>query len=157
MGVSGSGKTTVGRLLAERTGWPFLDADELHPAANVSKMKAGIPLTDADRWPWLALVADWIARQAGSRAVVGCSALKRVYRDRLREADPALRLAYLKAGRDEIIERIRMRSGHFFPATLVDAQFADLQEPTPDEHPVIVPIGQTPSQEVDVIIAALGK
>src|SRR5215472_10538354 len=101
MGVSGCGKTTIGGRLAARTGWPFLDADELHPAPSVAKMSRGEPLTDADRWPWLDLVAAWIAgrREAGESGVVGCSALKRAYRDRLREADPGLRIAYLSGDR----------------------------------------------------------
>src|SRR5688572_2114214 len=99
MGVSGSGKSTIGRELAEGTGWLFLDADDLHSQANVDKMRAGIPLTDADRQPWLESVARWIAkrRAVGEAGVVACSALRRVYRDLLREADPALRIVYLGA------------------------------------------------------------
>jgi carbohydrate kinase (thermoresistant glucokinase family) len=155
MGVSASGKTTVGRLLAERTGWRFLDADDLHPPDNVAKMQAGIPLTDADRWPWLDLIADWIRQQAGKDAVVGCSALKRAYRDRLREADPRMKVVYLQAEQDEIVARIRHRLGHFFPISLVAAQFADLEPPTPDERPIIVPIGPSPAEQVDAIQAAL--
>src|SRR5688572_18958173 len=126
MGVSASGKSTIGRLLAQRTGWPFLDADDLHPPHNRAKMEAGTPLTDADRWPWLGQVAEWIAQRADSGCVVACSALKRAYRDQLREADPDLRLVYLQCDRDMIVERIGRRAGHFFPLSLVAAQFADL-------------------------------
>jgi gluconokinase len=155
MGVSGSGKTTVGRLLAHRTGWPFLDADDLHPPRNLAKMRDGVPLTDADRWPWLAEVAQWIAQHANAGCVVACSALKRAYRDLMREADPDMRLVYLTGRREDIIERINRRAGHFFPHTLVASQFADLEPPTPDEDPIIVPIGRTPGDEVDAVVAAL--
>jgi gluconokinase len=159
MGVSGCGKSTVGRLLAERTGWPFLDADDLHSAENIAKMATGTPLTDADRVPWLAQVAEWIAerRAAGESAVVACSALKRAYRDRLRQADPELRIIYLRSDRGIISARLARRVGHFFPARLLDAQFADLDEPGSDEHPITVPIGQTPSAEVEDVLAALDR
>jgi carbohydrate kinase (thermoresistant glucokinase family) len=155
MGVSGSGKTTVGQLLAQRAGWPFLDADDLHPPRNLLKMQAGTPLTDADRWPWLGQVAEWIAQHANAGCVVACSALKRAYRDLMREADPGLRLVYLQAEREQITERINHRAGHFFPLTLVAAQFADLEPPTPDEDPITIPIGQTSGEEVEAILAAL--
>ena len=117
MGVSGSGKTTIGEAIASRTGWPFMDADLLHPQANIDKMEAGIPLTDADRRPWLDLVADWIGDQhkAGQPGVIACSALRRSYRDLLREADPDLRIVYLHADREALAERLRHREGHFFP------------------------------------------
>ena len=159
MGVSGCGKSTVGRLLAERTGWPFLDADDLHSAENIARMATGTPLTDADRVPWLAQVAEWIAerRAAGESAVVACSALKRAYRDLLRQADPELRIIYLQSDRGIISARLSRRVGHFFPPGLLDAQFADLDEPGPDEHPITVPIGQTPSAEVEDVLAALDR
>jgi carbohydrate kinase (thermoresistant glucokinase family) len=158
MGVSGGGKTTVGRLLAQRTGWSFLDADELHSAEAIAKMKAGVPLTDDDRAPWLDRVAEWIAarRAAGEPAIVACSALKRAYRDRLRQADPALRLVYLKTDPQVIAERLAHRHGHFFAPTLLNAQLAALDEPGRDEHPIIVEIGQSPGDEVDTALAALG-
>ncbi len=159
MGVSGCGKSTVGRLVAERTGWPFLDADDLHSADNIAKMATGTPLIDADRVPWLAQVAAWIAerRAAGESAVVACSALKRSYRDRLRQADPELRIVYLQSERGIISARLAQRVGHFFPPRLLDAQFADLDEPGPDEDPITVPIGQTPSAEVEDVLAALDR
>ena len=159
MGVSGCGKSTVGRLLATHTGWPFLDADDLHPAENIAKMAAGTPLTDADREPWLSRVAAWIAerRAAGESGVVACSALKRAYRDRLRQADPDLRLVYLQADRGTISARLSQRVGHFFSPTLFATQFADLDEPGPDERPIIVPIGQTPSAEVEDVLAAVDR
>jgi carbohydrate kinase (thermoresistant glucokinase family) len=157
MGVSGSGKTTVGRILAGRTGWLFLDADDLHSPESVARMAAGTPLTDADRWPWLHRVAAWIAarRAADEPGIVACSALKRAYRDRLREAGPGLCLVYLRAERAEIADRLTRRKGHFFPPVLVWAQFDDLEEPGPDEQAITVRMGQTPGDEVDAILAAL--
>ncbi len=157
MGVSGSGKTTVGQLLATRTGWPFLDADELHSADSIAKMKAGIALTDKDRAPWLDRVAEWIAerRAADEPGVVACSALKRAYRDRLRKAAPELRLVYLKTDPQAIAERLAHRHGHFFAPTLLNAQLAELGEPGPDEHPIIVHIGRPAAGEVDAVLASL--
>src|SRR5262249_34005329 len=157
MGVSGCGKTTVGAVLAARTGWPFLDADDLHPTANVEKMARGEALTDADRWPWLDLVRSWIAarRRDGESGVIGCSALKRAYRDRLREADPDLRFAFLTGDRALLQERLVRRHGHFFPTRLIDSQFADLEPPAADEQPIIVQIGQSPTDVVDAILAGL--
>jgi len=157
MGVSGCGKTTVGRNLAERTGWPFLDADELHSRESVARMAAGIPLTDADRWPWLDRVAAWIADRhaVGEPGVVACSALKRIYRDRLRAADPNLRLVYLQADREQIAGRLNRRDGHFFPPILAWAQFDDLEEPGSDENVITIPIGQTPGEQVSSVLAAL--
>jgi gluconokinase len=159
MGVSGCGKSTVGGLLAKHTGWPFLDADDLHSTENIAKMAAGTPLTDADREPWLAQVAAWIAerRAAGESGVVACSALKRSYRDRLRQADPDLRFVYLQSDRGTISARLAQRVGHFFPPRLLDAQFADLDEPGPDEHPIIVPIGQTLTGEIEDVLVALNR
>ena len=159
MGVSGCGKTTISLLLAERTGWPFLDADEMHPIANVEKMKSGIPLTDEDRWPWLEKVAAWIAERyaAGEPGVVACSALKRAYRHLLREADPDLRLVYLFGERELLEKRLAHRHGHFFPRQLLDAQLTDLEEPTPDENPIVVSIRQSPEEAMELILAALGR
>ena len=159
MGVSGCGKTTVGRLLAKQTGWPFLDADDLHSIENIAKMVAGKPLTDSDRVPWLEQVAAWIAerRAAGESGVVACSALKRAYRDQLRAADPDLRFVYLQSDHDAIRARLAQRVGHFFPRHLVDAQFADLDEPEPDEPHIVVPIGQRPAAQVEAVLAALNR
>jgi carbohydrate kinase (thermoresistant glucokinase family) len=157
MGVSGSGKTTVGRLLAKRAGWPFLDADELHTSESIAKMAAGNPLTDADRGPWLDRVASWIAERhaAGEPGVVACSALKRPYRDLLRRADPNLQLVYLRSDRDVLADRLAHRHGHFFAPVLLAAQLTDLDEPGPDEHPITVEIGQSPDHEVGAVLAVL--
>lgn len=129
MGVSGSGKTTVGERLAAALGRRFADADDLHPQANVDKMARGIPLTDADREPWLDAVA---AELATGPVVMACSALRRAYRDRLRAGDPGLRLVYLHGGRDLLAERMGHRD-HFMPVALLDSQLATLEEPGPDE------------------------
>lgn len=159
MGVAGCGKTTVGRLLADATGWPFLDADTLHSPANVEKMKAGIPLTDADRWPWLDRVAAWIGERHDEHepGIVACSALKRAYRDRLRQADPGLRLVYLDGHRATLAQRLTQRHGHFFHRASLESQLAVLEEPTADEHPITVPIGRSVEAEVAEILAALGQ
>ena len=157
-GVSGSGKTTVGRLLAGRLGWPFADGDSFHPAANVAKMTAGIPLTDDDRWPWLAAIGGWMdARIAvGGSGVVACSALKRRYRDVLREGRPEVRLVFLDVSRDEDLARLRARSGHFFPARLMDSQFGDLEPPVPAEGALVLAAGGSPDALVSEIISGLG-
>ena len=159
MGVSGCGKTTVGELLAEKTGWPFLDADALHASESIAKMAVGIPLTDADRRPWLDRVAGWIRDRyaAGEPGVVACSALKRAYRDRLRTADSDLRFVYMKADRETLADRLAHRRGHFFAPRLLAAQLADLDEPAADEHPIVIDIGQSPEAEVDTVLTALGQ
>lgn len=156
MGVSGSGKTTVGALLAGRLHWPYAEADDFHPPANVAKMAAGNPLTDDDRWPWLHAIGDWIDERIArdEPAVVTCSALKRKYRDALRR--PEVMLVYLKGDHDLIARRLAARHGHFFKPALLESQFADLEEPDPDEHVITVPIGGTPSEIVDAIVAATG-
>jgi gluconokinase len=140
-GVSGSGKSTVGEQLARRLGWQYAAADDFHPEENLAKMVAGHPLTDADRQPWLAGIGAWMDQTtaAGRPAVVSCSGLKRAYRDQLRGGRPNVRLIYLDADRETIRERLAARHGHFFPAKLLDSQFADLEPPTDDEHPYRVP------------------
>jgi carbohydrate kinase (thermoresistant glucokinase family) len=155
MGVAGSGKTTVGQLLAARLGWTFLDADWLHPEANVRKMRSGLPLTDEDRWPWLNAIAERIdtLRNEGSRVVVACSALRRAYRNVLVDGHGDVRLAYLEGAAATLHERLRGRDGHFMPASLLDSQFAALEAPTPDECPIIVSIEIPPAQIVAAIAA----
>ena len=143
-GVSGSGKTTVGALLAQWLGWVFEDADALQPAANIAKMRAGVPLTDGDRWPWLQSVASWMDQQirADGSAVVACSALKRSYRDLLRRGRPAVTMVMLDPPPIVLEERLVQRHGHFFPARLLRSQLADLELPGPDEAcPVIRTVG----------------
>jgi gluconokinase len=157
MGVSGSGKTTVGEQLADRLGWEFADADEFHSAANVAKMHAGAPLTDADRAAWLDRIVVWIDEHvaAGKQGVVTCSALKRAYRERLRRPD--VLFVYLDGDRELIARRMAERRGHFFPATLLDSQFRDLEPPGPDERAVTVSIAGTPDETVRQIMDRLDE
>ncbi len=157
MGVSGCGKSTIGALLASRLRWEFEDADWLHPAANVDKMHNGIPLTDEDRWPWLAAIAAWIDRSlhSGGGAVVACSALKRRYRDVLIGDRPDVRLVYLKGDEALIARRIATRHEHFMPRSLLHSQFEALEEPGPDENPIIVSIEPQPREIVAKILSAL--
>lgn len=154
MGVSGSGKSTIGALLAGRLHRVYAEADDFHSPANVAKMAAGHPLTDEDRWPWLDAIARWMDERIARReaAVVTCSALKRRYRDLLRRPDA--RMVYLRGSRELIAQRLAARHGHFFKADLLASQLADLEEPAPDEGVVTVDIGGTPSEIVDAIVAA---
>lgn len=156
MGVSGSGKSTVGELLASRLGWPYADADSFHSKANVDKMATGHPLNDDDRKPWLESIRAWIDERIakGESGIVSCSALKKRYRDVLRA--PALTIVYLRGTREEIEPRLAGRKGHYFKPELLASQFAALEEPTPDEHVITVPIGRAPAEIVDSIIAAAG-
>jgi gluconokinase len=135
MGVSGTGKTVVGGALAAQQGWAFAEGDQFHPAANVSKMRQGIPLEDDDRWPWLQTIADWIGEHEanGRSAVVACSALKRSYRDLLSSGHPSVWFAHLTAPPDELDRRLRSRPGHFMPASLLPSQLATLQPLEADE------------------------
>jgi len=153
MGVSGSGKTTIGRLLAGTLGWEFHDADELHSGANRDKMHRGIPLTDSDRAPWLssvrALIDDCIARNAN--AIVACSALKQSYREEI--VTSKVRVVYLKGSPELIAQRLANRSGHFMPASLLPSQIAALEEP---RDALTVDISGTPQQIADSIRIALG-
>ncbi|HXQ12557.1 MAG TPA: gluconokinase [Caulobacteraceae bacterium] len=154
-GVSGAGKTTIGRMLAERLGWAFLDADDLHPKANVEKMRSGAALDDADRWPWLDAVGRWIDAQAaeGRASVIACSALKRAYRARLRAGRPALRAVYLAGSEALIADRLEHRTGHYWPASLLPTQFAALEPPGRDEHAIVVDIGPP----ADVLVEAIAR
>jgi gluconokinase len=154
MGVAGSGKTTIGRMLAAELGWKFYDADDFHPPANVAKMKRGIPLDDADRLPWLdklqALVRASI--EGGESAVLACSALKATYRAHLL-LDKRVRLAYLKGNFDLIQKRLARRRGHFMPAAMLESQFAALEEPERESH---IDIDATPGEIVRAIRLRLG-
>ena len=159
MGVSGSGKTTVAALLAGRLGWAFEDGDDFHPAANVEKMAGGVPLTDADRWPWLEAIAAWIdaTRSAGGHGVVACSALRRRYRAVLLAGRPDVRLVYLAGARELIARRQAARQGHFMPAGLIASQFDTLEEPGPDENPITVSVEPPPGEVVERILAVLAR
>ena len=156
-GVAGSGKSTVGALLAGWLRWDYAEADDFHPPANLAKMRAGRPLTDEDRLPWLRAIAAWMDQRiaAGRPAVVTCSALKRAYRDLLRQGRPQLRLVYLDGDPELIAQRMTARQGHFFPAELLQSQLRDLQPPQGDEHPVTVSIAGTPIDIVQEIVERL--
>ncbi|RAJ71727.1 carbohydrate kinase (thermoresistant glucokinase family) [Streptomyces sp. Amel2xB2] len=144
MGVAGTGKTTVGALLAEALGAPYAEADSFHPPANVAKMTAGRPLDDSDREPWLDAIGAWASQQAESGGVVSCSALKRAYRDRLRAAAPHVFFVHLTGDRSLIARRMEQRRDHFMPLTLLDSQFAALEPLQPDEAGAAVPVGAGP-------------
>ena len=156
-GVSGSGKSTVGALLAGRLGWRFADADGFHPAANVEKMRAGVPLTDEDRWPWLLAITAWMDERiaAGESAVVTCSALKRSYRDLLLDGRPQARMVFLALDREVLTRRLAARHGHFFPEQLLGTQLTDLEPIQPDERVVTVVPDGDPEATADAIIAVL--
>ena len=158
MGVSGSGKSTIADKLAERLNWTFEDGDRFHPASNVAKMSAGVPLTDEDRWPWLQAIADEIDRvcKAGRRAVIACSALKRAYRDILVHGRKDVRIIYLDGTRDLIADRLARRKGHFMPPGLLASQFATLEPPARSENPVTVSIDAPVDEIVDDIVRQLG-
>ena len=142
MGVSGSGKTTVGAALAQRLRVPFADADDFHPAANIEKMSAGIPLTDDDRGPWLAIIGDWLASHAETGGVVSCSALRRAYRDVLTSAAPSAYFIHLHGTPQVIAARVAGRPGHFMPAALVESQFATLEALQTDERGSVLDVDQ---------------
>jgi len=157
-GVAGSGKSTVGRIVAAQMGWTFEDSDLLHSTADIAKMMSGVPLTDADRWPWLRTVAAWIDRQiaAGKSGVVACSALKRSYRDFLQQGRPDLRIVLLEVDQATLSARLTGRHDHFFPKKLLQSQLAALEMPTPDEHVLVVPAVGTPAAMVGKITDGLG-
>ena len=155
MGPSGTGKSTVGAMLSGRLGWPFQEGDDLHPAANVEKMRRGHALTDADRIPWLELVAAWIdeRRAAGEPGIVTCSALKRSYRDILRRDN----VTFVNFTGDVAVVRDRMmrRQGHFMPPALLDSQFATLEAPGPDEQAIDIDIALPPEDQAALVASAL--
>ena len=157
MGVSGSGKTTLAAMLAGRLGWPYRDADDFHPAANVLKMASGRPLTDEDRAPWLAAIARWIddQRAAGGHAIVACSALKRAYRDVLIGARGDVGLVFLDGARETIHTRMKARADHFMPTALLDSQIETLEPPTADENAVRVSVEGAPETILARALAGL--
>jgi carbohydrate kinase (thermoresistant glucokinase family) len=159
MGVAGSGKTTIARLLAEALHSAFLEGDDLHSPANREKMRHGTPLTDADRLPWLRRIAAAIDtwRAQGQSGVVTCSALKRQYRDILMGDRQGVRLVYLEGSPNVIRERLASRQGHFMPPALLDSQFKDLEPPGADENPITADVRQDPAAIVSQVLGALGK
>jgi gluconokinase len=152
MGVSGSGKSTIGEPLAERLGWPFFDADEFHPPANVAKMASGVPLTDADRWPWLALLNAKLKGE--ENAVLACSALKQSYRDALAKDLADCRFVHLRGSIELIRARLAERQHRYMPASLLDSQFATLEPP---RDAIEVDIGQAPERCLELILGRLGR
>ena len=154
MGVSGSGKSTVGAALAQRLGVPFADADDFHPPANIAKMKAGVPLDDDDRYPWLEAIGGWLADHCGTGGVMSCSALKRKYRDQLRRHCPQAEFVHLSGSPEVIAARQASRPGHFMPASLMASQFATLEPLERDERGVTLDV----SQDIDSIVESyLGR
>ena len=159
MGVSGSGKSTVAALIAERLGWMFVDGDSFHSPEHVAKMHAGHALDDADRAPWLARIAVWIQHrlEAGESGVVVCSALRRAYRDILTHGSRRVRLVYLEGDKALIAGRLAARHGHFMSPYLLDSQFATLEAPGPDEHPIVVGIADRPDVIAERVVTQLGS
>jgi gluconokinase len=155
MGVAGTGKTTIGPLLAARLGVPYAEGDDFHPQANIDKMSAGTPLEDADRWPWLDAIGAWAHGRAGFGGVVSCSALKRSYRDRLRAAAPDVVFVHLAGDRTLIEDRMAHRRGHFMPTALLDSQFATLQPLQADEAGVVVDVSGGPEEITERAAQAL--
>ena len=153
MGVSGVGKTTIGQELARRRGAAFIDADDLHSPANVAKMSAGIPLVDADRWPWLDLVGAALLAEPG--VVVACSALRRIYRDRLRATAPETLFVHLAAAPARVAAQAEAREGHFMPPALLRSQIATLEPLEPDERGITVIVDAAPDALMDRIVALL--
>ena len=157
MGVAGTGKSTIGKELADRYGWAFAEGDSFHPRANIQKMKSGVPLDDDDRWPWLRAVAEWIDQQetSGTSAVVTCSALKRSYRDLLRDGNPSVWFAHLTAPVEVLEQRIRSRKDYFMPSSLLPSQLATLEQLDPDEPGAALEDDGAPADVVDRLLAVM--
>jgi gluconokinase len=157
-GVAGSGKTTIGKLIAARLGWEFADGDAFHSEANVAKMESGQPLCDEDRWPWIAAIDAWMDAHIaeGKSAVVACSALAHRYRNALLTGRDQAYMVFLEVSKDEVTARLKARLGHFFPAGLIESQFAEMELPDPDEHAKVVQCVGAPEQLADQIIHLLG-
>ena len=155
MGVSGTGKSTVAAILAGQLGWDLEEGDDLHPARNVTKMAAGQPLTDEDRWPWLDKVSAWITDHttAGIPGIITCSALKRIYRDRMRGSNVVF--VHLAGSKDQIGQRLAARTDHFMPTTLLHSQLTTLEPPGPDENSLAVNVGRKPAEVAAEIIRRL--
>jgi gluconokinase len=151
LGVAGSGKTTLGQALGQRLSWEFRDADGFHPAANIAKMKAGTPLQDEDRWPWLRAIRSHMESEqaAGRSGIIACSALKEIYRDTLGRGEPWIRFVHLNGSRDLIEGRMRAREGHFMPVSLLDSQFATLESPA---DAITLDISQPPEALVEEVL-----
>lgn len=158
MGVSGCGKSTVAEGLAAALGWPFDEGDQFHLQASIDKMAAGVPLTDEDRWPWLRILADRIAarEREGRSSILSCSSLRRAYRDVLRSGAPRVRFLHLHGDRAVLAERLGARTDHFFPADLLDSQFAALETLGPDEDGVVVDVALDPAGQVRDGLRRLG-
>ena len=152
MGVSGSGKSTVGAALAGRLRVPFEDADDLHPSANIAKMSRGEPLDDSDRWPWLELIGMWLVNHADG-GVIACSALKRKYRDQMRAHLSEVEFLLLAGDRETIERRQAARPGHFMPASLLTSQLQTLEPLAPDEHGIVLDVDQSPDELVAQFLA----
>ena len=148
MGVSGSGKSTVGAAIAQRLRVPFADADDFHPAANIAKMSAGQPLDDQDRWPWLESIGEWLAAHDVTGGVMSCSALKRRYRDQLRHHADRITVLHLDGSHEVIAARQASRPGHFMPVSLLHSQFATLEPLAPDERGLLIDV----DQDIDAIV-----
>ncbi|MCX5214051.1 gluconokinase [Kitasatospora sp. NBC_00240] len=157
MGVSGVGKTTVARLLAERLALPYAEADDFHPPANIAKMSAGTPLDDQDRAPWLRALGGWLGEraEAGTGGVVTCSALKRHYRDTLRESCPGAFFLHLSGGHELVEDRLAHRTGHFMPASLLGSQYAALEPLQGDERGAVLDVGPAPEHLVEMAVELL--
>jgi gluconokinase len=156
MGVTASGKTTVGHLLRDQLGWPFYDGDDFHPPANIEKMKAGHPLDDADRAPWLDAIGRWLGEHCGAGGVMSCSALKRRYRDQLRGHCTGTEFLHLSGTPEVIGARQASRPGHFMPASLLASQFDTLEPLAADEGGVVIDVGQSIDAIVDTYISLTG-